>query len=202
MADVNLTLSDKEPIDCDDIKTASLANANRNKNINENEVTNSNSLRNNKELSETPPNVSSCSVQSGEANKLKVNGDSNGVIKIKSDSENSRIKNKVPIASEIQVEQSFLTPSKIPVLTSNLRQLKCASWAGADTSLTIVGTPGAYFHQNPTTETCPPTADITDNSKKDQHYSSTLHNSHNIADLTPGLSNKCMLYFCVFMPWI
>lgn len=201
LGDTILSLSDKEPIDCDDIKTASLANTNRKKKLNENEVTNLNSLRKNIELSETPPNTSSSSVQSGEANKLKLNGDSNSVIQIKSHFDTSRIKSKVPLSSEIQVEQSLLTPSKIPVLTSNLRQLKCASWAGVDTAnatLTTVDTPGAYFLQNPTTATFAPIVDITDNPKKGQHYSSTLHNFHNIADLTPGLSSKSMLFVALY----
>lgn len=186
LGDAIFSLSDRDPIDCDDIETASLANRNRNKNVNE-ELVHSSLPRNNKELSETPPlNVSSCNIQSGEANKVKLNGTSNGVKQIKSDSETSHIKSKVQ--SEVQVETSSqLTPSKIPVLTSNLRQLKCASWAGVDTS--TVGTSGAFFLQNPTPDTFAPTLDITDNPKKGQHFSSTLHNSQNNADLTPGLSS-------------
>lgn len=188
LGDAIFSLSDKDPIDCDDIETASLAN--RNKNVNE-EIVHSNLLRNNKEFSETPPlNFSSCSIQSGEANKVKLNGTSNGVKQIKSDSETSHIKSKVQSmpASEVQVETSSqLTPSKIPVLTSNLRQLKCASWAGVDTS--TVGTSGAFCLQNPTPDTFAPTLDITDNPKKGQQFFSTLHNSQNNADLTPGLSS-------------
>lgn len=207
MGDAIFSLSDKDPINCDDIETASLANRNRNKIVNEE------TPRNNKELSQTPPlNVSSSSQQSGEANKLKLNGNSNGVKQIKSDSETSHINKalskvqSMPAAtcSEVQGEttsSSQLTPSKIPVLTSNLRQLKCASWAGVDTS--TAGATGAYFLQNPTPDTFapPPTLDITDNPKKgqQQNFSTTLNNSQNIADLTPGLSS---LYYYLIMVYV
>lgn len=83
------------------------------------------------------------------------------------------------------------TPSKIPVLTSNLRQAKCASWAGvATTTATATATAAAaaasQTHTQHDYSEKSNTVDLVNSPNRIQLYSSALQNSSNIMDLTPG----------------
>ncbi|KAH8403618.1 hypothetical protein KR222_009721, partial [Zaprionus bogoriensis] len=171
-------ISEKEGIDCDDIV---------------NKIKNSNSQRN-FELPETSLELSSCSINAVEGIKLKLNGNSNGVIQTKSDSESSRNESGVTNKNAYgQMEHTFSAPSKIPVLTSHSRQLKCASWAGVDittTSINAVDASETNVLHNPSRNLDEPTTNIVENPSIGQHCSSALQNTNNIPDLTPGLRRR------------
>ncbi|ACY70477.1 hypothetical protein DVIR88_6g0014 [Drosophila virilis] len=80
-------------------------------------------------------------------------------------------------------EVPLCTPSKIPVLTSNLRQAKCASWSGVDTTAAAAmdESQGTQIHHEIQTPAVDPSR---------THYSNALQNSPNIMDLTPGLRRR------------
>ncbi|TDG41137.1 hypothetical protein AWZ03_012441 [Drosophila navojoa] len=86
------------------------------------------------------------------------------------------------------------TPSKIPVLTSNSRQAKCASWAGvATTRVTTTTAAAAAASQTHTQHDYSEksnTVDLLNSPTRSQLYSSVLQNSPNIMDLTPGLRRR------------
>lgn len=75
-------------------------------------------------------------------------------------------------------EVSSFTPSKIPV-----RQSKCTSWAGADTTPKQTATVESTYPYNPMLESSSTRADLHPRINK---YFNSLENPSNIRDLTPG----------------
>ncbi|KAL7726696.1 hypothetical protein ACLKA6_012773 [Drosophila palustris] len=181
--------SDKEPINCDDIeaakaKLASSSTTSLIKNAN-------NPLISNQETPGTPNQISSCSNNSVEGTKIKLNGN------IDANDPGNMINITAAAAPPPGCEISLSTPSKIPVLTSNLRQSKCASWAGVVTTTTSataaqpVGSTGAHDPQNSAyDQTQTSVLDPIDSPTRAHHFVTGLQNSPNITDLTPGLRRR------------
>ncbi|XP_030379875.1 tau-tubulin kinase homolog Asator isoform X2 [Scaptodrosophila lebanonensis] len=219
---------DKVPTICDDKEAAVISSSTTNNNVPTN---------NTKDLPATPNEISCCSINqsSGDAPmKIKLNGNGGGTHNItpigtqsKTGDSNTQYANAnantntnanaTATASVSRVGGGDIsTPSKIPVLTSNLRQSKCASWAGVDTATVAVAaaaTTAATISainpvgtqpplQNPPQPQPPPppqlqqqphqtpscVADVI--ASRNDIYSSALQNPPNITDLTPGLRRR------------
>lgn len=199
--------SDKEPNNCDDIEAAkakpvSSSTTSLIKNANAN--ANCNPLISNQETPGTPNQISSCSNNSVEGTKIKLNGniDAN-VTATATDPGHNRDGNMINVAAApapAGCEPLLSTPSKIPVLTSSLRQSKCASWAGVVTTTTSVGSTGAHDLQNtPYDHTQTSILDPIDSPTRAHQFVTGLQNSPNITDLTPGLFCSVLASFIRFM---
>lgn len=153
----------------------------------------------NKEMPGTPNEMSFSSIHSNsvEGIKIKLNGNinSNGsgsqVTATDPGHNRDRLSN---IATAPGCELSSMsTPSKIPVLTSNLRQSKCASWAGVVTTTTHA-TQATSAQQQHDLQNSPQEIllDPIETLACAHHCVTGLQNSPNITDLTPGLFCFCM----------
>ncbi|XP_016971222.2 tau-tubulin kinase homolog Asator isoform X2 [Drosophila rhopaloa] len=150
-----------------------------------------------KHTTEKPIEANCCSVHSADVNKLKLNGNSE-TSNAMNDQENVNAGDSItPLARDCTdgyretdsgCDLPLLNPSKIPV-----RQSKCASWAGADTTISVSKTfesikaPQEIPH-NPQNDTPNSVKDITPVRKNT--YSIALEYPPNITDLTPGLRRR------------
>jgi len=194
-------LSDKEPINCDDLEApkSKIVSSSTTPLIKSSAtaIAFSNPLiSNQKEPQGTPNEISSCNINCEGQVKVKLNGNFNGAA-----TDPSQMRDGISnISAAAGCEISMSTPSKIPVLTSSLRQSKCASWAGVVTTtpstsaVQPVGSIGTYDLQNLPNETHTSTLDPIDAPNRAHHYVTGLQNSSNITDLTPGL-------FCMFLAY-
>ncbi|KAH8269799.1 hypothetical protein KR018_008129, partial [Drosophila ironensis] len=151
---------------------------------------NSPTIANKKKTAKVPcddPNEAILSEVGVDGHNLKLNGN-NKILKAHHNLSNSNavdLKNKLDMpfgcgedASECEIP--ILIPSKIPV-----RQLKCASWAGADTNAsTALGSP---LRNNPKLEVKNSGTDVT--FTRNNTHSIALDNP-NITDLTPALRRR------------
>ncbi|XP_017853661.1 tau-tubulin kinase homolog Asator isoform X2 [Drosophila busckii] len=148
------------------------------------------------EKTQTPVNysiegndVGCCSNHSCDATRLNFNGNTGSLIKSSESNDKTNSFNfhnqasPAPTDGEARSkggedgnEEQLSMPSKIPVLSSNSRQSKCASWAGAETKITS-GTMEVHVQQ----KTKSPKPNQT------QLYSS---DPQNITELTPGLRRR------------
>ncbi|XP_032597848.1 tau-tubulin kinase homolog Asator isoform X6 [Drosophila grimshawi] len=187
--------NDKKSVNCDDIEIgtniSSLTNTTANYNT---------PLA--KELTAPGNEFSSCRVQS-----VKLNNGSNGEspivsphthIKSNDDSNPQNITSRVgvDVTDGGGSDLSLCAPSKIPVLTYNVRQSKCASWAGVDNnpmSTSATGQSGQAGQAGPSQivvqalQMPTPLLDTMNSPTRSHH---ALQNSPNIMDLTPGLRRR------------
>lgn len=183
-----LDLNDKMSVNCDDKEMAvATISAFTNRTANCHALVT-------QEVLETSNDFSSCRNQFADEG-IKCTAESQIaplVTQTKSDDSNprvsSRIEGGVLDIADGGCELPSCTPSKIPVLTSNLRQAKCASWSGvvdttaAAAAATVESQGTQILHEMQTPAVDP---------SRTHHYSYALQNSPNIMDLTPGLSCLC-----------
>ncbi|KAH8272443.1 hypothetical protein KR044_002968, partial [Drosophila immigrans] len=177
----SLGLCDKETTNCDD-KDGVATNISCSYNVQQNV--------NNKDVFKTPNETTSNSIHSAEGVKVKIKCNTNdGSQNFVSVDHNNQVVRDVTGS-----EFALSTPSKIPVLSANLRQSKCASWAGVVTMTTAasqqigagaVGTQGLL--QNESFDSPTSNLELTDCPIRVHHY---LQNSPITTDLTPGLRRR------------
>ncbi|KAH8376050.1 hypothetical protein KR093_011344, partial [Drosophila rubida] len=170
-------LSDKKANNCDDMEGVE-TNISCSTNIIKNEI--------NKELRQTPYEPSSCNVNSTESVKsIKCNTNNDHNTQVIADATTN-------VGASTSYEFALSTPSKIPILSANSRQSKCASWAGvvtmatAATQLSGAETIGPQDLQNESINTPTYNLEPTDPNRV-QHY---VQNSPITTDLTPGLRRR------------
>ncbi|XP_052854959.1 tau-tubulin kinase homolog Asator isoform X6 [Drosophila gunungcola] len=183
-------LSDKALIYCDELKEKDALIASPTNTIN--------NFTTPTHTTEPPIEANFCSVHSVGVNKLKLNGNSETSNAINDQANINAGDSKAPLAgdctdctgyreTESGCDLPLLNPSKIPV-----RQSKCASWAGADTTINTsktfesVKAPLEILH-NPQIDTPNSVKDIT---PVRNTYSIALEYPPNITDLTPGLRRR------------
>ncbi|XP_017126131.1 tau-tubulin kinase homolog Asator isoform X2 [Drosophila elegans] len=183
-------LSDKALIYCDEIKEKDALIASPTNTIN--------NFTTPTHTTEPPIEANFCSVHSVGVNKLKLNGNSETSNAINDQANINAGDSKAPLAgdctdctgyreTESGCDLPLLNPSKIPV-----RQSKCASWAGADTTIntskTFESTKAPLeILNNPHIDTPNSVKDIT---PVRNTYSIALEYPPNITDLTPGLRRR------------
>ncbi|XP_064537526.1 tau-tubulin kinase homolog Asator isoform X2 [Drosophila montana] len=181
-----LDLNDKMSVNCDDNEMAATISAFTNRTANCHALVT-------QEVLETANDFNPCRYQFGDE-AIKGNGES----QIAPSDSNPRI---AGVSSRIESSggvfdiadggcevPSSCTPSKIPVLTSNLRQAKCASWSGVvdTTAAATSDSHGQQILEIPQNEMQTTAVDPS----RTHHYSSALQNYPNIMDLTPGLRRR------------
>ncbi|XP_030566644.1 tau-tubulin kinase homolog Asator isoform X2 [Drosophila novamexicana] len=184
-----LDLNDKMSVNCDDKEMAvATISAFTNRTANCHALVT-------QEVLETSNDFSSCRNQFADEG-IKCTAESQIaplVTQTKSDDSNprvsSRIEGGVLDIADGGCELPSCTPSKIPVLTSNLRQAKCASWSGVVDTTAAAAAAAATVESQGTQilhEMQTPAVDPS----RTHHYSYALQNSPNIMDLTPGLRRR------------